>query len=89
MHALEITVKLENREGAIAELDELKEMVSGQPGFVAGYWIGFSDDRGISLVVYESEADAQASADMAQSNPADRGNVTFERVEIGEVLAHV
>jgi len=57
-----------------------------RPGFVAGYWIGLSQDKGTAVIVFDDEAAAQALATMAQGAPA--GAVTAGNIEVGEVMAH-
>jgi hypothetical protein len=86
MHALVFTVTINDFPAAKAELDEIVPRVSGSPGFVAGYWVALSQDKGISTVVYESEAEAQAGA--ARAAAATPVAVTFDSVEVGEVIAH-
>jgi hypothetical protein len=87
MHAVVINVTINNDlPAAKAELDGIVPRVSGAPGFVAGYWVALSQDKGTSLVVFESEAAAQASA--AQASAASPGAVTMDSIEVGEVIAH-
>lgn len=73
-----------------ARLADLKErtikMVSGAPGFVAGYWLEPVDDKGLALIVFEDEASAKAAAPPAGS---DMGNgVTIDSVEFRPVIAN-
>jgi hypothetical protein len=86
MHALVINVTINDLPAAKAELEELVARVSGAPGFVAGYWVALSQDKGTSIAVFESEAAAQAGA--AQAAGASPGAVTMDSVEVGEVIAH-
>jgi hypothetical protein len=60
--------------------------VSGMPGFVAGYWVSLSEDKGTSLVVFDSEESARAVVAMAENAPAM--SVTTDSIEVGEVMAH-
>jgi heme-degrading monooxygenase HmoA len=63
--------------------------VSQAPGFVAGYWTRSEDNRGLSMVVFESEDAARAAAEQLQSQgPPDPEAVTIENVEVREVVAH-
>jgi hypothetical protein len=72
---------------AKAELDEqIVPMVSGLPGFVGAYWIALAGGNATSVLVFDSEASAQALASQAESAPA--GSVTTRRIELGEVIAH-
>jgi hypothetical protein len=86
MHALVINVTINDLPAAKAEVEELVPRVSGAPGFVAGYWVALSRDKGISTVVFDSEAEAQAGA--ARAAAGSRVGVTFDSVEVGEVIAH-
>jgi hypothetical protein len=70
----------------VAELDGLVPQVSGMPGFVAGYWVSLSEDKGTSLVVFDSEESARAVVAMAENAPAM--SVTTDSIEVGEVMAH-
>jgi hypothetical protein len=85
MHAIVLQVTINEREAATTALKEqVVPRVSGAPGFVAGYWIDLSGDRGTSVSVFESEDAAQALAGQIQP-PGDF--VTFDSVEVGEVVA--
>jgi hypothetical protein len=86
MHAVVINVSINDFPAAKAELDGIVPRVSGAPGFVAGYWVALSQDKGTSIVVFESEAAAQAAA--AQVGAAGPGAATMDSVEVGEVIAH-
>jgi len=87
MHAVIIDVIIPDRSVAKAELDDqIVPLVSGMPGFVAAYWVALSQDKGTSMVVFDTEASAQALASQADSAPV--GSVTTRRIEVGEVMAH-
>lgn len=86
MYAMVVDVTIEDRERAQSELrDRVVPMVSGAPGFVAGYWIAVSDVRGHSVVVFESEEAARAVAGQVQGQPRDA--VSIDDVQVGEVVA--
>lgn len=86
MHAIVLRVTLNDVEAATKALHEqVVPRVSGSPGFVAGYWINLSGGRGTSVSVFESEEAAQALAGQIQP-PGDF--VTFDSVEVGEVVAN-
>jgi hypothetical protein len=53
---------------------------------VGAYWIQLADATGASVVVFETEEQARATA--PEPGPGGQG-VTFTSVEIGEVVAHV
>jgi hypothetical protein len=62
--------------------------VSQAPGFVAGYWTRSDDNKGIGMVVFESEDAARAVAERIRSEgPPDPSAVTIENVEVREVVA--
>jgi hypothetical protein len=87
MHAVVVNVTIADRDAAVAELrDRVVPMASGMPGFVAGHWVALSDDKGMALVVFDSEASAQALAGQVAPQPGSA--VTIEGVEVGEVVAH-
>jgi heme-degrading monooxygenase HmoA len=86
MYAVVITVTFEDRSAAAAELEGLVSQVNGMPGFRAGYWVALSEDKGTSMIVFDSEDSARALAAMAENAPA--AAVTTESIEVGEVLAN-
>ena len=51
-----------------AELDFLSGMMKTAPGFVRGTWMG-DDRRGLSCLIFESEAAAKVIADSAAMPP--------------------
>jgi hypothetical protein len=86
MHAVVINVSFTDFAAAKAELSGLVPRVSGAPGFVAGYWVALSQDKGTSIVVFDSEDSAQMLVGMVEGAPAM--SVTVDSVEVGEVMAH-
>jgi len=86
MHAVVVNVTVHDREAATAALnDQVVPTVSGAPGFVAGYWVGLPGGKGTSIVAFESEDAARVASENIQP-PGDF--VTFDSVEVGEVVAH-
>ena len=85
MHAVVINVTFTDFPAAKGELDQLVPRVSSAPGFVAGYWIALSEEKGTSTVVFDSEAAANALLAMMQGAPPM--TVTVDSVEVGEVIA--
>ena len=61
-------------------------MVSGAPGFIAGYWVRVSDDTGTSVVVFESEEAARNASE--KISRGDRTAASIDEVLLGEVVAH-
>jgi hypothetical protein len=90
VHAVAITVSIKDFDRARQGLvDRIVPAVSQAPGFVAGYWTRSEDNRGLGLVVLESEDNARAVAEMIQSQGMpDPDAVTLETVEVREVVAH-
>jgi hypothetical protein len=85
MHAVVTRVSIEDTESAQATLrDEIVPRIAQTPGFVAGYWVSVSDGKGSGITVWESEDAARAAADQIQPPP----NVSFDSVEVGEVVAN-
>jgi hypothetical protein len=85
MHAVVVNVTINDREASRAQLrDEIVPMVSSAPGFVAGYWVGLPGEKGGSIVVFESEEQAQAAAARVEGSGQ---HVTFDSVQVGEVVA--
>ena len=86
MHAVVVNVKIKDPDAATAALrEQVVPQISGTPGFIAGYWVGLDGDRGTSIVVFESEDAARRAAGRAEA-PGDF--VTFDSVEVGEVVAN-
>jgi hypothetical protein len=89
MYAVVVTVTIGDVEQAEPVLrDQVVPRVSQAPGFKAGYWTSSgegSQATGISMVVFESEADAQAAAEQVRQGTPP--TVTIESVEIRKVVA--
>jgi hypothetical protein len=62
--------------------DEIVPRVSQAPGFLTGYWLRAGDDRGLSVIVFESEDAAPGAVAMIQAD------VTLDGVDVREVVAH-
>jgi hypothetical protein len=86
VHAIHVRVTVNDRDTAVRGLqEEVVPNVSAAPGFVAGYWVALPNGKGTSIIVFDSEASAQAvSGGLGQS----RDGVTIDSVEVGEVVAH-
>ena len=91
MHALVVNVSLKpgTREEGQKELEtNVVPRVKEAPGVVAAYWASSPDGaHGTSMVLFESEATAKAGADMARNGPRP-DFVTFDKLEVCEVVAH-
>ena len=87
MHAVVIDVTVQDLEPALQSWKErVVPMVSGSPGFVSGVWLAPADGKGHSVVVFESEEDAQRMVDTLRANPPNPA-VTLDSVEIRAVAA--
>jgi len=90
MNALLVNVTINNREPALAALRrQIVPRASQAPGFVTGYWLLADDNRrGTSVLVFESAETAQALARVIESNGPPTDAVTFDGLELREVVAH-
>ena len=85
MHAVLTTVKVSDSASATSELREkVVPGVKQAPGFVAGYWTR-SDENGVSLVIFDSEEQANAAAEMIPNVVPQ--SVDLQSVEVREVVA--
>jgi hypothetical protein len=86
MHAVVIQVSIQDFDAGRKMLEErIVPTVKGAPGFVAGYWTRSEDDRGLSMIVMDSEGNARDLAEMVRSAPPDEG-VTLESMDVREVV---
>jgi hypothetical protein len=85
MHAIFIRATITDRDALPTSLTELVPAVSGVPGFVAGYWILLGQDRGIAILVFDTEDAASLQALATQVAGSDAA--TIDSVEVGEVTA--
>jgi len=85
MHAVVVKVKINDSEAAESHLRErVVPGVSQSPGFVAGYWTR-KDDRGLSMIIFDSEDAANRAKEQLPSMMPDA--VTLEDAEVREVVA--
>jgi len=91
MHAIIASVTIEpgHDEEAQAQLENnVLPMVKQAPGAVSGYWMRSDDGQhGSSVVLFENEEAARAGADMIPNTPRP-DFVTFDSIEVREVVAH-
>ena len=86
MHAVVVRVKIKDAEGATSALrEQVVPRVSQAPGFVAGYWTR-KDNAGLSMIVFDSEENAQAASEAIRSGVPDA--VDLEGTEVREVVAN-
>jgi len=85
MHAVVVKATVHDREAATRALTEqVVPRASQARGFVAGYWVGLPNGNGVSVVVFDSQDSARTMAEQVRP-PGDF--VTFDSVEVGEVVA--
>ena len=58
------------------------------PGFVTAHWVRLGESSGTAMLIFESEALAQAAAEQLSKNPPPADAVTIDSVELGEVVEH-
>ena len=89
MHAVVVNVTINDFDRGVEMLNErIVPAVSQAPGFVAGYWTRSEDNRGMSLIAFESEDAARGAAQMIESQAPQDDAVTLEGVEVREVVAN-
>lgn len=86
MHAVVVNVTVHDPDAATRALNiQAVPRVSQARGFIAGYWVGLADGKGLSVIVFDSQDSARTMAEQLQP-PGDF--VTFDSVEVGEVVAN-
>jgi hypothetical protein len=90
MHAVVVSVTIDDFEESGRDLREhLVPSIKQWPGFVAGYWVAFDGhEKGRSIIVFESEDTARQAVSTIEEGAATDPGVTFESIEVGEVVAH-
>ena len=88
MHAVVTRVTVNDEPAGRKMLaEEVVPRASAAPGFVAGYWTrSGNDDKGISMVVFETEDQANQAMAMIQQGPPNPDAVTLDSVEVREVI---
>ena len=85
MYAAVANVTINDEEAATSALhSQVVPQTKSAPGFVAGYWVQFEGNRGTAVVVFETEEGARAATQMQPPG----GFVTFDSIEVGEVVAN-
>ncbi len=85
MHAVLVDVKLSDNPDPTVLREQVVPRVKELPGFVAGYWTR-SDGEGQSIVVFDSEENAQAASDLVPSLVPSGTDI--RRNDVREVVAH-
>ena len=88
MHAVLVNVTINDFDSARKMLEEeVVPRVKQAPGFIAGYWTRTEENRGLSMIVVETEYGARAVSEMILRGPPDPDAVTVDDVEVREVVA--
>jgi hypothetical protein len=92
MHAvlIEVDVSQLDREAGLKNLrEEVVPSVSRAPGFMAGYWLRSTpeDAIGTSLLLFDTEADAEAASREITVGSTIGLGATVKRREVREVVA--
>jgi hypothetical protein len=90
MHAVVVRVTISDEERALTALrEEVVPRASKAPGFVSGYWTRSpGDNRGLSMVVFESQDAAETAKGMIESAGPPNDAITLDSVEVREVVAN-
>ncbi len=90
MHAvlLEVDLSGTEREEGLKNLREtVVPRIKQAPGFQSGTWLAPVAGKGLSVVVFEGEENAQAAAATVAVGSSPSPGVTVERCEVREVVA--
>ena len=80
MHAVVVNVTIHDFEGGQQMLsEEVVPRVQQAPGFVTGYWTRSEDNRGLSMMVFESEDAANGAAHFERRWTAPSASPTTRR----------
>jgi len=89
MYAVVGNVTIHDFERSLPVLHErIVPQVRQVPGLVSAYWLRAEDNRGMSVIVVESEEAAQALAERIESEGPPTDAVSFDGVDVREVVAH-
>jgi hypothetical protein len=87
VHAVVGRSTLHDVEQARSFLNQSLPRIRQAPGFISGHWVMLSDNSGTSMLLFESEEAAQAAVAQLRANPPPSDAITFDSIEIGEVVA--
>ena len=91
MHGVAVNVKIEQgkEDQAVEGLkSQVLPRVKQAPGLVAGYWMQPGGGFGYSLVIFDTEENANNAAEMAKNSPTPEG-VTINNVQVMPVVANL
>jgi hypothetical protein len=63
-------------------------LVRQSPGVVAGYWLAPAEGHGHSMIVFDTEENAKAAAEMARNSPTPEF-VKFDSIQVHEIIAKI
>jgi uncharacterized protein YhfF len=89
MYAVLVAVTIDPEHQEEAQEHLRKEVVPGvkqAPGAVAGYWLAPAGGQGYSTIVFDSEENAKAAAEMVPQRVPEF--VTVNHVQVQEIIAH-
>jgi hypothetical protein len=86
MYAVVVEVDILDDTEARKELENVVAMVKEFPGLVAGHWVRLDERHGTSLVLFETEEQANAAKPPAGG---DATGVKMTSIRVGEVLASI
>ena len=90
MHAIVVSSTLHDFEKASAFLREQGiPRLKQAPGFIAAQWVRLDENRGTSMLTFESEETARAAAEQLRANPPGGDAITIDSAEIGEVVERI
>ena len=90
MYAALATVSISDYEHAHRILhDDVLPTITDIPGFVSGYWLAPVNGRGLEILIFETEGEAQAMADQLPKGRELNEYVTVQSVEVCEVAGSV
>ena len=88
----EVNAEESHKEAGREMLNRIAVPGAKAAGAKGGYWLEPKNGRGVSVVVFETEAEARALADrfeVGKPPPEAPEGVTFKTVEVREVIASV
>ena len=88
-HAVFVRVNINDVEAGQKMLEEtVVPLVTTAPGFVGGYWTRSLDgSNGMSVIVFESEEEAQGAKQALESRLPEEDAVDFQSAEVRVVAA--
>lgn len=90
MHAIVVSSTLHDFEKASAFLREQGiPRIKQAPGFIAAQWVRLDENRGTSMLTFETEENARAAAEQLRANPPGGDAITIDSTEIGEVVERI